>query len=119
VDRNPAGCDSPKSKYDSDSIWDAPPKYEAGFQKDAKFYFTYPYLLVQHLPQNNATISQITALLSQFESGETVRKLKASEFLKNVRIGQPVADSIRKIVLLNLENDAGESLLLICFFGHL
>ncbi len=81
------------------------PNYEAGFQISANRYFTHPYILVQHLPIANATISQI---VNSFKGngGEINQQFESSGMIRSFSTSEIFVDKHRKMILRNLEADS-------------
>ena len=79
-------------------------KFEAAFQKSSPQYFTYPYIFIKRSPLNG-TLSQlaesISALRDKLKEDGAFRLLEPTE-VRNLILGQPVVDSRRKMVLLNM-----------------
>ena len=82
-----------------------PQRYEAGYQGAGGPYFTYPYLLVQHFPLNDAPIGEIRRALKDAGAGETMKELRIEELSKSAGPGGPVADPSRKAVFMTMKND--------------
>lgn len=73
----------------------SPPEYEAGYQVDPEYNFSYPYFLVQNVPTDDATLTQISTAVGSFSD----RKIPSGELVW----GEPTVDASRKMVLVSGE----------------
>lgn len=83
--------------------------YRAAFQLESEYYFTYPYLMIQHHAVDSATIRQISSAMSSALSSQAARedlqKLADAGIARGVSMGEPVVDPERRIVLQSIESE--------------
>jgi hypothetical protein len=79
------------------------PNFETGFQVRSEHYLRYPYVLVQHLPSDSATIRQIASGLSDLDNTKAVKTLRNSEVFHDLSFAKPTVDKFRKMILYMTE----------------
>lgn len=94
-------------------------RYEAGFQKVSKNYFTYPYILIQLYQDRRYPEDELqryfTSKKGKESMQEEVQKVEIAlpGLVQNMEMGQPVYDRKRHTLFTKLESDvtgAGEVL---------
>ncbi len=81
------------------------PNFEAGFQKTADYYISYPYLFIKSYPADRGSISKIAKSFSASDFEKAAERLETTALIRNFKSGNPVVDSNRKMVMIgtNLE----------------
>ena len=66
--------------------------YEAGFQRQADQYFTYPYLLIQHRMVDHLSVDELGAQSQHFSLKNADQAFKNAGLLNSLTVGETAVD---------------------------